>query len=64
MTTWKCGACGRENDCEQEICLCGEAHRDEKPIEHKQRDGVGVDMTWAVGIALVVCVLAAIALAN
>jgi hypothetical protein len=64
MKTWKCGACGYENDYEQEICLCGHSHRDEKPIEHKEHDGVGVDMTLAVCIVLVVCALVALALAN
>jgi hypothetical protein len=64
VKTWICESCRRENDFEQEICLCGEAHRDEKPIEHKERDGVGTDLTLAVCIGLVVCALVLIALAN
>lgn len=66
MKAWPCPVCHRLNDSEQEICMCGHAHRDEKPIQYKAdpRDRIGVDMTWAVLVGIVACVLIALGLAN
>lgn len=39
---WKCPCCGRRNDYEMEICICGDSHRDEKVCQHvDKRDGEG-----------------------